>query len=959
MPQTTSPSSTTIPYDQEQEALYDQYLTSLRPTQFPQLLQHSHQQQNEQQNEQQNSSNLFSSLTSSATLSNQQQVPQQIHLDHAASTLYPNQLIQQISHDLMTHLYANPHSQSSPALSTAKMIQDVRRKILKQLFHTDLNTYSVIFTHNATASCKLVGETFPFGRGNSSSFVYMMSNHNSVLGIRELATEKGATSICLTMDDHSRRINSGSSNKLNSDEDGENEESAIVENLKRVLEEKNKQQNSKEDDENVLFAFSPECNSTGQKLKTNLVGKIHRQFNDHNTTKNSTTTTTMAATVENTTNTTNNSTNFRKQNKKSQVYVLMDISKYVCSNVLDLSRSENQADFIAFSIYKLFGYPMGLGVLLVKNSSAHVLRKSYFGGGTVSFAISNVQKHELRPVLHEAFEDGTVPYLNILALDHALDMVPHLITDHGRFTQMMTENNGNNETKVHFLHLVQRHTFHLAQYAYEQLSQLRHSNGQPVCTFYGNHHLHDASRQGSIVNFNLKRSNGHYVGYGEVSQASSIHSPQINLRTGCFCNPGSCQLNLGLSADQMLDNYRQGHVCWDGNDVMSGEPTGSVRVSFGWMSVRSDVDALVSFIKQYFVETENETETEVAKEKEIAVEEKDVENGNDEKVNLVGNGSSTAPKGTVLPATLTQLIIYPVKSCQGISVDHWQMTDSGPIYDREWTIVDHYGQALQQKLHPRMACIHTDIDLESRTLILSDARDKSSSTLRIPLDYYPEETKSSNEDLKVCGFKTKGLVYTDEHISEWLSTVLDTDVRLVRKNPNNDRYMVSPCGRECAPTAKINFSNEAQFLLITRSSIDDLNRRLKQIYWSSDSVKRVDYSGCCYANSDWLITRFRPNLVIENANCAKPYEEDNFTSVDIAGQLKLTVAGQCNRCSMICVDPIELVKVSEPLKTMFGYRRNEGKVLFGVLLSMDPSSQSHYDHLRLSVGSRVLCHVSK
>ena len=41
---------------------------------------------------------------------------------------------------------------------------------------------------------KLVGEAFPWQEG--SQFVYTQDNHNSVLGIRELALDHGATASC-------------------------------------------------------------------------------------------------------------------------------------------------------------------------------------------------------------------------------------------------------------------------------------------------------------------------------------------------------------------------------------------------------------------------------------------------------------------------------------------------------------------------------------------------------------------------------------------------------------------------------------------------------------------------------------------------------------------------------------------------------------------------------------------
>jgi len=76
-----------------------------------------------------------------------------------------------------------------------------------------------------------------------------------------------------------------------------------------------------------------------------------------------------------------------------------------------------------------------------------------------------------------------------------------------------------------------------------------------------------------------------------------------------------------------------------------------------------------------------------------------------------------------------------------------------------------------------------------------------------------------------------------------------------------------------------------------------------------------------FKNSDWLIERFRPNLVIDGPD-AQPLEEDFYEAINI-GSLKLRVSGACNRCSMVNVDKTTLKVVQEPLKTLSTYRRDK------------------------------------
>lgn len=67
-------------------------------------------------------------------------------------------------------------------------------------------------------------------------------------------------------------------------------------------------------------------------------------------------------------------------------FVLLDAASYISSSLLDLQKCP--ADFVPISFYKLFGFPTGLGALLVRNNTASMLKKAYFGGGTAAAYLS-------------------------------------------------------------------------------------------------------------------------------------------------------------------------------------------------------------------------------------------------------------------------------------------------------------------------------------------------------------------------------------------------------------------------------------------------------------------------------------------------------------------------------------------------------------------------------------------
>lgn len=112
----------------------------------------------------------------------------------------------------------------------------------------------------------------------------------------------------------------------------------------------------------------------------------------------------------------------------------------------------------------------------------------------------------------------------------------------------------------------------------------------------------------------------------------------IHLRTGCFCNTGACQKFLILSNEQIKNNLSAGHICGDDVDLIAGKPTGSVRISFGYMSSFTDAQTFLKFLEECFLERHtNDT--------------------------FCGTNTVADAKGRVLSVTNTALINHSGKSC--------------------------------------------------------------------------------------------------------------------------------------------------------------------------------------------------------------------------------------------------------------------------------------------------------
>lgn len=253
--------------------------------------------------------------------------------------------------------------------------------------------------------------------------------------------------------------------------------------------------------------------------------------------------------------------------------VLLDAAAFVPTNGLDLSRWK--PDFVAFSFYKMFGYPTGIGCLIAKKSALKKLHRPWFAGGTITLA--SVQAMDYHLAEDEAgFEDGTVNYLEIPAVETGLD---HL------------QNIG--------LETIHTRVRCLTGWILTELLALRHSNGTPLVRVYGP--INTKSRGGTIA-FNLYDPSGSLIDFRRVEEMANERN--MSLRTGCFCNPGVHEIAEGLTEAEMSAGFAGGKRM-DYPYFLSllehedGKSAGAIRVSLGIASNFDDVYRFMEFIKTF------------------------------------------------------------------------------------------------------------------------------------------------------------------------------------------------------------------------------------------------------------------------------------------------------------------------------------------------------------------------
>ena len=247
--------------------------------------------------------------------------------------------------------------------------------------------------------------------------------------------------------------------------------------------------------------------------------------------------------------------------------------------------------------------------------------------------------------------------------------------------------------------------------------------------------------------------------------------------------------------------------------------------------------------------------------------------------------------------TLSELYVYPIKSCAGISLMSAELSATGLRHDRRWMLVDETGEFMSQRTNPRMALISVSFSKEGLIVTAPDMPE-----LEIPL----QQENESQIDVFIWGDTNRGALVGEE-ADRWFGEFLDFPCRLVSK-PEDDLRLVDSLYAEDGD--QVGFADGFAFLLISEASLEDLNERLEE---------------------SLPMNRFRPNFVVRGC---PPYAEDGWSQLRI-GSVPFRVAEPCPRCAITTVDQNTGVPGKEPLRTLATYRKTELGAVFGRNLIQD------------------------
>ena len=210
--------------------------------------------------------------------------------------------------------------------------------------------------------------------------------------------------------------------------------------------------------------------------------------------------------------------------------VLLDCAAFVPTNRLDLSAVK--PDFAPLSFYKMFGYPTGVGALLVRRAKLRRMRRPWFAGGTIT--IASVQGEGWHTLIdgEAAFEDGTVNYLALPAVEIGLR---HL--------------------EAAGLDAIHERVALLTGWLLEEMAALRHSNGARLIRVFG---PLTTEARGATIAFNFFDPQGVALDFRRTEALAGAE--QISLRSGCFCNPGAGEIAHDIRPEQMARCFAGEHA---------------------------------------------------------------------------------------------------------------------------------------------------------------------------------------------------------------------------------------------------------------------------------------------------------------------------------------------------------------------------------------------------------------
>ncbi|MCY7370176.1 MAG: MOSC N-terminal beta barrel domain-containing protein [Polaromonas sp.] len=262
-------------------------------------------------------------------------------------------------------------------------------------------------------------------------------------------------------------------------------------------------------------------------------------------------------------------------------------------------------------------------------------------------------------------------------------------------------------------------------------------------------------------------------------------------------------------------------------------------------------------------------------------------------------------------AIISQLTVYPVKSCAGVQVKEALLIESGLELDRAWMVVDAKGDFLSQRKFPRMALIQPQLRHEDMVL-----RAPGMLALHVKIGEVEGAVQVRIWDDRVPAFDMGKVA------AQWFSDFLGAPVRLVRFDPDHKR--LSDLQWTGGVEALNQFNDGYPLVVIGAASLAQFNDKL-----TARGAQPAE------------MARFRPNIVLASVpgeTDFAPHDEDRLDLLHIqtgdpAANPQLKLVKPCVRCTIPDVDPqtaLRSPEVGDLLQSERQDPRVDGRITFGM-----------------------------
>jgi uncharacterized protein YcbX len=263
------------------------------------------------------------------------------------------------------------------------------------------------------------------------------------------------------------------------------------------------------------------------------------------------------------------------------------------------------------------------------------------------------------------------------------------------------------------------------------------------------------------------------------------------------------------------------------------------------------------------------------------------------------------------PAILSEIWVYPVNSCAGISVRQSALTETGLEWDRTWMVVDARGQMVSQRDIPAMALISArfkagDVMLRAPGML----------ALHLAFDQAEGPTRVSvwGHDMPAYDMGDLAAQWVTDFLSQTPAGHARGALRLARFDPDHQRPSDPAWAQGHAGLNT--FGDGFPLLIVGAASMQEFNRRAQAMGRSGVDVQR-----------------FRPNLVIAGL---QPHQEDTLRRLVLStpqGEVEITPVKPCVRCAIPDIDPEDGQPDAAVNPVLQSYRqdaRMNGALTFGM-----------------------------